>query len=267
MKTNIIVTGACGRMGQQIISIITQTPDSRLIGAIEKPDHPKIGMDIGETLGLGQLNCVVRDNLSQALQKNAVVIDFSESSATLANLEQVLKAKAKMVIGTTGLTPIQTKKVANAAGKIPVVFAPNMSIGMNLLFKLTHDVARILGNDYDVEIIEAHHHFKKDSPSGSAKKLAECAASGLNRNLAKVGIYGRFGNVGERKPEEIGVHAVRAGDIVGDHTVLFGGMGERIELRHQAHSRETFARGAVKAALWLTNKKKGLFNMMDVLGL
>lgn len=267
MKTNVIVTGACGRMGQQIISVIAQTPNIHLIGAIEKVSHPKIGMDIGETLGIGKLGCTIKDHLSLVLQKDAVVIDFSEARATLMNLLQVLSAKAKMVIGTTGLAAEQTKKIVFAAKKIPVVMAPNMSIGMNLLFKLTKDVSQILGSDYDVEIIEAHHHFKKDAPSGSAKKLAECAASGLQINLDKAGVYGRHGMIGERKSQEIGIHAIRAGDIVGDHTVLFGGFGERIELRHQAHSRETFARGAVKAALWLAGKRAGLYDMMDVLGL
>ena len=267
MKTEIIIIGACGRMGRHLIAAVNETRTARLAGAVEIKGHKLIGSDAGECAGVGRLGCIISDDLEKVLQKGQVVIDFSQAEATIKNLRTIVAGKAKAVIGTTGLSEKQRQEIKAASKKTAVMFASNMSIGMNLLFKLTRDVAAFLGQDYDIEIVEAHHRFKKDAPSGSAKTLAEMAAAGLHQNLKDTGIYGRNGMVGERKRGEIGVHAVRAGDIIGDHTVMFGALGERLELRHQAHSRETFARGAVRAALWLANKRSGLFDMQDVLGL
>ncbi len=267
MKTKIIVAGAAGRMGKQLISAVNDTPQAVLAGALERPHHPDLGRDAGLCAGVGSLGCPIRDRIAKEEFAGCVLIDFTQPDATIAHLQIAAAAGAKAVVGTTGFTPTQVEEIGRLSETMATVFAPNMSIGMNLLFKLVRDAARILGSAYDPEIIEAHHRFKKDAPSGSAKRLAEMAADGLGRDLQSAGVYGRHGITGERKPEEIGIHAVRAGDIVGDHTVLFGGMGERIELRHMAHSRETFARGAVRAALWLSEKPSGLFDMQDVLGL
>lgn len=266
MKTKIIISGAAGRMGRQLIAAVNDTSNAVLAGATEKTGHPAIGTDAGVHAGIGHLNCEISADLAAVDMQDCVLIDFSEPEASLNNL-RIASPKAKMVIGTTGFSETELDNIRSYAEKTAIVMAPNMSIGMNLLFKLTRDVARVLGDDYNIEIVEAHHKFKKDAPSGSAKRLAEMAAEGLGLDLQEAGTYGRHGIVGERKKGEIGVHAVRAGDIVGDHTVLFGGQGERIELRHQAHSRETFARGAVRAALWLSGKETGLFDMQDVLGL
>lgn len=267
MKTKIIVAGAAGRMGKQLVTAVNDTPQAILAGALERTQHPDIGRDAGLCAGVGSLGVSIQDRIAKENFAQAILIDFTQPDATIAHLQIAAASGAKAVVGTTGFTPSQMQEIDRLSESMAIVLAPNMSIGMNLLFKLSKDVAQILGSTYDAEIIEAHHRFKKDAPSGSAKRLAEKVAEGLGRDLQAVGIYGRHGIVGERKPEEIGVHAVRAGDIVGDHIVLFGGMGERIELRHMAHSRETFARGAVRAALWLSEKACGQYDMQDVLGL
>jgi 4-hydroxy-tetrahydrodipicolinate reductase len=267
MKTEVIILGAAGRMGKQLVTAVQENPDTSLIGAVEVPGHPQLGRDAGECAGIGHIGILLSDSLESVLKINSVVIDFSQPQATLKHAKIVETAGAKSVIGTTGLTDDQISELKRISKTVGIVFAPNMSVGMNLLFKLTCDVARILGPEYDIEIIEAHHHFKKDAPSGSAKKLAEMAALGRSLDLNSSGVYGRNGITGERKPNEIGVHAVRAGDIVGDHTVLFGGTGERLELKHVAHNRDTFAKSAVRAAIWLSKQNSGFFDMLDVLGI
>ncbi|MBI5875239.1 MAG: 4-hydroxy-tetrahydrodipicolinate reductase, partial [Deltaproteobacteria bacterium] len=187
--------------------------------------------------------------------------------ATMHHLDIALKSKIAMVIGTTGFSHHQRERLKEVGSQMQVVAAPNMSVGVNLLLKVVSDMAKVLGRDYDVEIVEAHHRLKKDAPSGTAMRFAEVLAYSLNRDLNKVAVYERHGIIGERKPEEIGIQTIRAGDIVGDHTIIFGGMGERMEITHRAQSRETFARGAVRAAQWVVKQPKGLYDMQDVLGL
>jgi len=207
------------------------------------------------------------DNLAEIIGLCDVVIDFTAPEATLSNLEICKENKKAIVIGTTGFNTEQKNKIAKASNLIPIVFSPNMSVGVNLLFNLVKRTAEVFGDEYDIEITEAHHKFKKDAPSGTALKIAEIIANTLGRDLEKNAVYGRKGIVGERRRGEIGIHSIRAGDIVGDHTILFSTPGERIEITHRAHTRETFARGAVKAAKFVTSKKNGLFDMADVLGI
>ncbi|MBU2600050.1 4-hydroxy-tetrahydrodipicolinate reductase [bacterium] len=263
----IIVTGAAGRMGLSIITALYQDPELLLTGVVERKEHKYINQDIGILAGIGNTGLIVADNLEEIIGEGDVLIDFTTPQATIEHLKYAYGYQKKMVIGTTGLSDDQITQIKECSQKIAVVFSPNMSIGVNLLFKITEEVTKILGPEFDIEILEAHHHHKKDAPSGTAKKLAEIVALSLNRDLKKVGIYGREGLVGERKEEEIGILSVRGGDIVGEHNVIFAGEGERLELIHKAHSRMTFAKGALKAAKWLSNKSCGLYNMNDVLGI
>jgi len=255
----VIVCGACGRMGSRIIDIISQDRDIELVGAIEARGHKALGTQVTPEVK-------VTDNLEKIIGKTDVVIDFTNAQASLDTLEIASKFRKAMVIGTTGHREEEKKLVREKARTIPILMAPNMSLGVNLLFRLVEDVARVL-KGYDVEIIEAHHNLKKDAPSGTAAKLAENIAQTLNLDFKEVGVYGRKGIIGPRKSEEIGLHAVRAGDIVGDHTVIFGGTGERLELTHRAHSRDCFARGAVEAAKWIVRQAPGFYDMQDLLGL
>jgi len=261
-----IVTGACGKMGKMIRDVIAESEGISLIGCTETKGHKSIGSEIRlEEAKSGNIKVV--DSLEKVIGSCDVVIDFTAPEATLSSLEVCRKNKKGIVIGTTGFTPEQKKKIATASKSIPIVFSPNMSTGVNLVFDLVKRVAQVLGSDYDIEISEAHHRFKKDAPSGTALKIAEIIAATLGSDLEKDGVYGRKGIVGERRKGEIGIHSIRAGDIVGDHTVLFCAPGERIEITHKAHSRETFARGAVRAAKFVAGKKNGLFDMADVLGI
>ncbi|MBF0506054.1 MAG: 4-hydroxy-tetrahydrodipicolinate reductase [Nitrospirae bacterium] len=264
---NIIVTGAAGRMGGRIMVLSKEYPDLRLAGALERKGNEAVGKDIGPLAGMGESGVKVGDSLEAIIGKADVVIDFTAPSAAMQNLEIVSRHGKAMVIGTTGFSKNEIETIRRFAGEIPVVLAPNMSVGVNLLFKVLQDVARVLGDDYDIEIIEAHHRLKKDAPSGTALKMAQVIAEAVHRNLDEVGVYARKGIIGERSGKEIGIQTVRAGDIVGEHTVLFGGLGERIEITHKASSRDTFARGALKAALWITGRRAGLYDMQDVLGL
>jgi len=267
MKENVkaIVVGAAGKMGSRIIHIIRETPSIELYRAFERPDHPSIGRDIGEIIGLGKLGIPLEGKIKK--EGGDVVINFSNPQTSLESLEFAKETGLAIVIGTTGLSQEQMEKVKALSKNVRCVLAPNMSVGMNLMFRVVQDVARVLGPEYDIEILEAHHRLKKDSPSGTAVKLGELIASAIGRNLDQVGVYGRKGMIGERTKEEIGMQVVRAGDIVGEHTVLFGGIGERLEIIHRAHSRDNFARGAIKAALWIVNQPNGLYDMQDVLGL
>jgi len=263
----IAVAGARGRMGGRIAALSREYEGLVLAGAFEQKGHPDAGKDIGTLLGLGSLNIALADSIEKAIEKADLVIEFTTPAATLAHLKVCAEKGKSMVIGTTGLKKDEAEEVRRLASGIPVVMASNMSLGVNLLLKVLKDVARVLGDDYDVEITEAHHRHKKDAPSGTAIKMAEAVAQGLQRNLEEVCVYSRKGLVGERTKKEIGMQVIRAGDIVGEHTVLFGGLGERIEITHRASSRDTFARGALKAALWLEGKAPGLYDMQDVLGL
>ena len=262
-----IVAGAAGRMGGRIIHTIQETEGLSLGAAFERPDHPAVGRDVGEVAGLPRLGMKVGGGLAAALDAGDVVVDFTHHDATIAHLHQAAAARKPMVIGTTGFTAAEMETIRVLAREIPCVQAPNMSMGVNLMFKVVADMARVLGEGFDVEIIEAHHHHKKDAPSGTAMKLAHNVASALGRNLEQVAVYERRGLIGERKPESIGIQTIRAGDIVGEHTVVFAGVGERLELIHRAHSRDNFARGAVKAALWVVKRSPGLYDMQHVLGL
>ncbi|HON56703.1 MAG TPA: 4-hydroxy-tetrahydrodipicolinate reductase [bacterium] len=264
---NIGVVGALGRMGRMIINSILANKETKLTAALEKSGHPLVNKNIGDILAISELNVILTDNIDKFTNDCEIIIDFSTVSSTLNLLEKLKNTNKKIIIGTTGFSEDQKRIIENFSKTNAVVFSPNMSIGVNLLFKIAAETAKIIGQNYDIEIVEAHHNKKKDSPSGTAMKLAEVIASAVNRNLEKCAVYGREGMIGERTKEEIGILAVRAGDIVGEHTVIFAGPGERIELTHKAHSRETFANGAVNAAVWLKRKETGLYSMAEVLGL
>lgn len=264
-EVKAIVVGAAGRMGTRLIHVIKETPSISLIQAIERADHPWIGKDIGEMIGLGRMNIPLEGKLEN--KGGDVIINFSSPQASIESLEFAKENGMAIVIGTTGFSSDQMEKIKNLSKDVRCVLSPNMSIGVNVMFRIVEDVAKILGPDYDIEILEAHHRLKKDSPSGTAMKLGELVAKATGRDIHQVGVYGRRGMIGERKREEIGMQVIRAGDIVGEHTVLFGGVGERLEIIHRAHSRDNFARGAVRAALWIVNQPNGLYDMQDVLGL
>jgi 4-hydroxy-tetrahydrodipicolinate reductase len=260
-----IVVGAAGKMGGRIIQMIKETPPLKLFRAIERPDHPSIGKDIGEVVGLGKMGVPLEGSLKK--EGGDVMINFSNPQASLESLEFAKGAGLAVVIGTTGLSSEQMNRVRELSKSVRCVFAPNMSVGMNVMFRIVQEVAKGLGPEYDIEILEAHHRLKKDSPSDTAVKIGELISDAIGRDFGKVGVYGRKGMVGERTREEIGMQVIRAGDIVGEHTVLFGGIGERLEIIHRSHSRDNFARGAVRAALWVVNQPNGLYDMQDVLGL
>lgn len=257
----VAVAGAKGRMGSLIANLTLGKPDFKLVGVTEKPDSEIIGKEF--TNGVKFYS-----SLKEIPEKPNVFIDFTTPKATLQNIKDAKDLGISMVIGTTGFSEEGKREIEEASKEIPIVFSPNMSLGVNLLFKLVGEVARALKDKgYDVEIFEIHHRFKKDAPSGTALKLAEIIAKELEKNLSEVAVYGRKGQVGERKPEEIGILSARMGDVVGEHTVYFATLGERIELTHRATSRETFARGALVAAKWVAGKKAGLYTMFDVLGI
>jgi len=264
--TNIVVIGAAGRMGKTIISCIDDTEGVEVAGGTEVPGHPAVGQDAGEIAGIGNKNAPIVDRLEDALGSCDAIIDFSSLEASMNTVRLAAAEGKALVLGTTGFSSEQKKEIADLSQSFRLVMAPNMSIGVNVLFKLVRDAAEILGDAYDVEIVEAHHKFKKDAPSGTAVRISEIVADALDRDLNEVGVYGRRG-MAERGKKDIGIHTLRAGDIVGEHRVLFGGMGENLEIFHRAQSRETFARGAVRAAQWVHGQKPGLYDMQDVLGL
>jgi len=264
---DVIISGIGGRMGKRIAHTVHNDPKTTIIGGLEIRNHPAVGQDVGVFAGIGRLQLKVTDNVESLWDKGDVVVEFSSVDATLDHMRLAAERRKAMVIGTTGFTNAQLEEIQDLTQNFPCVMAPNMSIGVNLILKILEEMARVLKDDYDVEIIEAHHHLKKDAPSGTAMKIAEVLADALNRDLSKVAVYGRQGMVGERKHNEIGIHTVRAGDIVGTHTILFGGEGESIELTHRAHSRDTFAMGAVKAVKFIVGAENGLYDMNDVLQL
>lgn len=263
----VIVAGAAGRMGSRLIALIKDSTALTLAGAIEGKGHHALGEDAGETAGCGRAGIPITDDLPALLERGEVVIDFSTPAATLNHLRAVAQHRRAMVIGTTGLSALELEELKSLTRQVPCVFSPNMSVGINLMYKVIGEMAKTLGDEYDIEVIEAHHRLKKDAPSGTALKIAEVLARAVNRDLNQVGVYARKGLIGERKKQEIGIQTIRAGDIVGDHTILFGGMGERIEVTHRASSRDTFARGALRAARWIVKQQPGLYDMMDVLSL
>ena len=263
----IAVMGAAGRMGKTLIEAVQQADGVCLSAAIDRADSSLIGADAGELAALGKLGVQLSGDLSAVLEQFDVLIDFTHPSVTLKNLEICRQAGKAMVIGTTGFSPQEKQLLADAGKQIPIVFAANFSVGVNLCLKLLDTAARVLGDDVDIEIIEAHHRHKVDAPSGTALRMGEVVANALGRDLHKVAVYGREGQTGARERETIGFATVRAGDVVGDHTVLFAADGERVEITHKASSRMTFAKGAVRSALWLQQRQPGLYDMQDVLGL
>lgn len=262
----IALAGASGRMGRMLIETVLATPSVQLVGVYERAHSALIGQDAGAFLGQ-RTGVSVSHEMHAVLAAADCLIDFTRPEGTLAHLQAAAEHGVKLVIGTTGFTPAQRAEIEAAASRVPIVLAPNMSVGVNVTFKLLELAARLLASDYDIEIIEAHHRHKVDAPSGTALKMGEIVAQAVGRDLAEVAVYGREGVTGERKPSTIGFATVRGGDIVGDHTVLFAGAGERIEITHKSASRISYAQGALRAAHFLADKPNGLFDMQDVLGL
>jgi 4-hydroxy-tetrahydrodipicolinate reductase len=261
---NVVVTGAAGRMGREIVRLVAASTTLRLHGAVDRAPAG-LGQDALALAGLPAGGVTVVATLAEALRGAGAVIDFTHFEASVAHAAACAAAGVPLVIGATGFTPEARARVADSARAIPVLLSPNMSVGVNVLFELVRQAAAVLGDAYDVEIVELHHKRKKDAPSGTAMKLAEVAAGALGRDAADLA-FARHGMIGERPPREIGVQTVRGGDIVGEHTVYFCGEGERLELTHRATAREQFARGAVRAAAWLPGRPPGLYDMADVLG-
>jgi 4-hydroxy-tetrahydrodipicolinate reductase len=263
----IAVTGAAGRMGRSLITACNQSEHCQLTLALEHSGNAMLGSDAGDLAGIGKLNLPLCDDLNAKTASFDTLIDFTRPEATLANLASCVANKKSIVIGTTGFSDADKQQIAQAANSIPVVFAPNMSVGVNLCFKLLDLAARVLGDEADIEVIEAHHRHKVDAPSGTAVRMGEILAAALGRNLDDCAVYGREGISGPRERKTIGFETIRAGDIVGDHTVLFAAEGERVEITHKASSRMTFANGALRAAIWLKDQPAGLYDMQDVLSL
>jgi len=262
-----VVTGAAGRMGSRIINILSTSEGFALGGALEKKGLAAVGQDAGQAAGIAATGVRITDDLNAALSGGDVLIDFTFPETSMAHIKACAELGKPMVIGSTGFSKEQLAEVAKYVQKVPCVLSPNMSVGVNVCFKVLADLAKTLGQDFDVEIVEAHHRLKKDAPSGTAVRMGEVVASALGRDYRKAANYHREGITGVRTIEEIGMQTIRGGDIVGEHTVYFIGMGERIELTHRAHTRDMFARGAVRAAKWVVGKKPGLYDMQDVLGL
>lgn len=265
--TKIAITGAAGRMGRNLIEATHLAPGTSLSAAIERIGSSVIGIDAGELIGIDKQGVVIIDNVAEGLAHSDVLIDFTIPEVTMTNVAACHAAGRNIVIGTTGLTDEQKQRLHKAAADIAIVFAPNMSVGVNLCLKLLDLAARVMNEDIDIEIIEAHHRHKIDAPSGTALAMGEVVAKALGRDLKECAVYGREGRTGERDRQTIGFETIRAGDIVGEHTVMFAGIGERVEITHKASSRMTFAKGAVRAAQWLMQQKAGLYDMQDVLGL
>jgi 4-hydroxy-tetrahydrodipicolinate reductase len=265
--TDVVVAGAAGRMGSRLVACLAEERDLRLAAALEAPGHPRLGADAGEVAGLGRLGVALSSDAAAALAPDRVLVEFSVPEATLAHLRLAADRGARAVIGTTGFTAADREEIGALARRTAVVLSPNMSVGVTLALRVLDTMARALGDDYDVEITEIHHRWKKDAPSGTALRMAEVVAQALGRDLAQAGVYGRQGITGERTRKEIGVMSLRSGDVVGEHTVCFGAPGERIELTHRAHSRDTFARGALRAIRFVAGRGPGLYSMQDVLGL
>jgi 4-hydroxy-tetrahydrodipicolinate reductase len=267
MKTQTIaIAGSSGRMGRALLEAVAQSADFRLKSALERSDSPYIGKDAGEIIGAPN-GVAISSDLDSGLPGCDVLVDFTRPEGTIEHLDCCLRNGVKMVIGTTGLTDEQQARIEIAAEKMAIVQAPNMSVGVNLVFRLLDVAARVLAEGHDIEIVEAHHRHKVDAPSGTALRMGEVIANALGRDLKSCAVYGREGVTGERKPSTIGFATVRGGDIVGDHTAMFAGTGERVEITHKASSRATFAVGALRAARFLADKESGLYDMQDVLGL
>ncbi|MCE1171660.1 MAG: 4-hydroxy-tetrahydrodipicolinate reductase [Azovibrio sp.] len=266
-KTRIGIVGASGRMGRMLIEATLKDEAAQLAAVFDQPGSPALGRDAAELAGMPASGVLVSADLPAGLAGCDCLIDFTRPEGTLRHLELCEQAGVAMVIGTTGMDAAAKARIAEAAQRIPVVFAPNMAVGVNLVFKLLDTAARILAGGYDVEIVEAHHRMKVDAPSGTALRMGEVVAQALGRDLSECAVYGREGHTGERDGQTIGFATVRGGDIVGDHTVMFCGLGERVEISHKASSRMPYALGSLRASHFLAGRKPGLFDMQDVLGL
>ncbi len=267
MAIGIIVCGAGGRMGRALVNLVTQSAEARLVGAVEAAGLATVGHDAGEVAGLGVLHVPIVDSLDKCIRSDAVTLDFTNSAAAVAHLRTAVRHQAAIVIGSTGYTPEEQAELDRLAPQTRTVIAPNMSIGINVLLQLVRQAAEALGPDFDPEIVEIHHKMKVDAPSGTALKLGRTVAEALGRDFDRSAVFGRQGITGQRRQDEIGMMTLRGGDAVGDHTVMFVGLGERLELTHRSQSRECLARGALRAALWLADKAPGRYDMADVLGL
>jgi 4-hydroxy-tetrahydrodipicolinate reductase len=265
--TDVVVAGAAGRMGHRIIACLADTPDLRLVAALEAPGHASLGGDAGEIAGVAKAGIAIGADAKAAITPGRVLIEFSIPEASLEHLRLVAQCGACAVIGTTGFTAAHRAEIAELARRAAILLSPNMSVATNVAFTLLATMAKALGDEYDVEITEIHHRFKKDAPSGTALRMAEVVAVALGRDLEQVAVYGRHGLPGERPKREIAILSLRSGDVVGEHTVSFGTLGERLELVHKAHNRDTYARGALRAARFIAARQPGLYSMADVLGL
>jgi 4-hydroxy-tetrahydrodipicolinate reductase len=264
---DVVVAGAAGRMGNRLVALLHEERDLRLVAALEAPGHAALGRDAGDVAGIGRVSVPITADAEAVLGKDRILIEFSVPEASLAHARLVARQGGRAVIGTTGFTPAQRDELAAIGRSIAILVAPNMSVGVNVAFRILADMARMLGDDYDVEIVETHHRFKKDAPSGTALRMAEVVAQALGRDLARTAVYDRHDKLAERTRKEIGMAALRSGDVVGEHTVSFGALGERLELTHRAQSRDNFARGALRAARFIASARPGLYSMQDVLGL
>ena len=265
--TNIVITGASGRMGRALIEATLEIDGAVLSGAIVRPLSTLVGTDAGELVSQGHRGAPIHSDLDLFGALRPVVIDFTTIEATLEHLQWCLENEVPCVIGTTGFSEAQEAVIAEAAKAIPVVYAPNFSVGVNVVFDLLDRASRVFGDSVDIEVLEAHHRHKVDAPSGTALAMGRVVANALDRDLSQVAVFGREGQIGARPREQIGFATVRAGDVVGEHTVLFAAEGERVEITHKASSRRTFANGAVRAAIWASEQSPGLYSMRDVLGL
>ncbi len=263
----VTVMGAAGRMGRAVLDSLYQEEDLTLAAAVEKKGNPSLGRDVGALIGIDTWGVLLSNQVKEGIKQGEVVIDFTAAAETLLILKEAVVQKRPMVIGTTGFTAEQEQKINQAAQKIPIVLSPNMSVGVNVMFRLLSEAARALGAGYDVEILEFHHRQKKDAPSGTALRMGEVIAHSRGTALPHVGRFSRQGAIGPRQIGEIGVQSLRGGDVIGDHTTIFAGPGERIEITHRAQSRNNFARGALMAARWVSHQAPGLYDMMDVLNL
>lgn len=263
----VIISGCCGRMGSRLVALAHQAKDLTLVGAIESSAQDGLGRDVGEYIGIGAVGVLVSARLETIAQRGDCLIEFSTPEATVEHARIAARLCVPMVIGTTGLSDRALASIRQASRRIPLLISPNMSVGVNVLFRLAEEAATMLGTAYDIEIVETHHAGKKDAPSGTAKRLAEVVARVRALALRRAAVYGRAGMQPRRSHDEIGIHAVRAGDVVGDHQLTFATAGERLELTHRASSRDTFALGALRATRFLVQQRPGLYDMRDVLGL
>ena len=263
----VCIIGAGGRMGKSIFSVLNNDNDVEIVGGTELEGHGLIGSDLGTANGVGENGVLITQDINEAASDADVIVDFSAPVSTLKNAEYASGNNKAIVIGTTGFSAEERASLDKMIETVPSVIAPNMSIGVNLLFELSKNVSKIVGSDFDVEIVEAHHRNKVDSPSGTALGLAESVAEGLGVDLNDKAVYERHGNIGKRKEQEIGIQTIRGGDVVGDHTVMFLGDGERIELTHKALNRDNFSKGVLRAVKWIPGKEPGIYTMKDVLGL